>query len=226
MATASRAAPRQPGLRARLGRSPASQAAAWFGLNRTRARLAWAVVGAAALVSVAAAGCSSSPATVPSVHLLAARHAPSGWHSASLLGGRAVLAYPPGMRLVSGDRGTVSAAQFGASGAYMMYLNATPKQSTETLRNWPGFRIEHLKKESAVSAKLIAESRGVRFLGGTGTCVIDTYVTKIKSNHYTELACFVRGQNTASVIVAAAPTAKWASVSPVLMRAVAAYQVG
>jgi hypothetical protein len=136
-----------------------------------------------------------------------------------------VLAYPPAMHLVHGDRGTVSAARFNASGEYLMYLNATPKQSSETLRNWPGFRIEHLKEEMAVAARLIAESRGVRFLGGTGTCVVDAYVTKVKSNHYTEIACFVRGQTTSSVIIAAAPTANWASASPVLMRAVAAYQV-
>jgi len=156
---------------------------------------------------------------------LAARHAPAGWHDASLLGGRAVLAFPPTMHLVAGDRGSVSAAQFSASGAYLMYLNATPKQSSETLEDWPGFRIEHLKEENAATARLIAESRGVRFLGGTGTCVIDAYVTKVKSNHYTELACFVRGQTTSSVIIAAAPTASWASASAVLMRAVAAYQV-
>ena len=136
-----------------------------------------------------------------------------------------MLAYPPAMHLVEGDRGTVSAAQFTASGGYLMYLNATPKQSSETLGNWPEFRIEHLKKESAVKARLIAASRGVRFLGGTGTCVIDAYVTKIKSNHYTELACFVRGPTTSSVIIAAALTANWASASSVLMRAVAAYQV-
>jgi len=163
--------------------------------------------------------------SVAPVRALSARQAPAGWHSANLLGGRAVLAYPPVMHLVQGDRGTVSAAQLTASGAYVLYLNATPKQSTETLRNWPGFRIEHLKKENAATARLLAVSRGVRFLGGTGTCVLDDYVTKIKSNHYTELACFVRGQTTSSVIIAAAPTARWPSASAVLMRAVAAYQV-
>jgi hypothetical protein len=198
------------------------------------ARFARVAAGALAVVSVAAAGCSSSPATgknptgrasVPPIRALAAHHAPAGWHTATLLGGRAVVAYPPAMHLVRGDRGSVSAAQFNASGAYLMYLNATPKQSSETLQDWPGFRIEHLKEELAVTARPIAESRDVRFLGGTGTCVIDAYVTKVKSNHYTELACFVRGQTTSSVIIAAAPTASWAAASPVLMRAVAAYQV-
>ena len=199
----------------------------------TRARLAWLVAGAAVVISLGAAACSASSAngpeptvkSAPPVRALAARHAPAAWHTANLLGGQVVLAYPPAMHLVASDRGTVSAAQFTAAGGYLIYLNATPKQSTETLRNWPGFRIEHLKKENAVTARLLAVSRGVRFLGGTGTCVVDDYVTKIKSNHYTELACFVRGQTTASVIVAAAPTARWPSASAVLMRAVAAYQV-
>jgi hypothetical protein len=203
-------------------------------LTSANARFGWAAAGTLAAASVAVAGCSSSPATgghpagsasVPPVQVLAARHAPAGWHKASLLGGRAVLAYPPAMHMVESDRGTVSAAKFSASGAYLMYLNATPKQSSETLRNWPGFRIEHLKHENAATARLIAESGGVHFLGGTGTCVVDAYVTKLKSNHYTELACFVRGQTTSSVIIAAAPTASWAAASPVLMRAVAAYQV-
>ena len=136
-----------------------------------------------------------------------------------------MLAYPPAMHRVRSDAGAVSVAQFTRSGAYVKYLNATPRQGGETLADWPRFRIGHLTEEDASSARLIAESHGVRFLGGTGTCVLDTYVTKIKSHHYTELACYVRGPGTASVIVAAAPTADWASQSAVLRRAVAAYQV-
>ena len=206
------------------------------GLTRTKAGLTRAVAVVAVAVPVAVAGCSSSSAageperpgggtSVPPVRALTAKHAPAGWRTASLLGGKAVVAYPPAMHLVQGDRGTVSAAQLSASGSYLLYLNATPKQSTESLRNWPDFRIEHLTDENASTARLIAASRDVRFLGGTGTCVVDAYVTKINSHHYTELACFVRGRTTSSVIIAAAPTANWVSASPVLMRAVAAYQV-
>ncbi|MGI9006870.1 MAG: hypothetical protein ACR2FU_11880 [Streptosporangiaceae bacterium] len=162
---------------------------------------------------------------MPPVRALMARRAPAGWPTASLLGGKAVVAYPPAMRKVESDTGAVSVAQFTGSGTYVKYLNATPQQGGETLADWPRFRIGHLTDDDASSARLIAESHGVKFLGGTGTCVIDTYVTKIKSHHFTELACFVRGPSTASVLVAAAPTADWASQSPVLMRAVAAYQV-
>ena len=208
------------------------------GLTYNSHPLALAAALAAVAVSVAVAGCQSSSSAagepdsspgagkaLPPVRVLAARQAPAGWHTASLLGGKATLAFPPAMHTVRGDRGSASAAQLAASGSYLMYINATPKQGTESLRDWPDFRLEHLKEDDASAARLIAESHGVRFLGGTGTCVIDAYVTKVKSNHYTELACFVRGQTTSSVIIAAAPTTNWASAAPVLMRAVAAYRV-
>jgi len=205
--------------------------------NRTSPRVFAAAVFAAAAVSAAVAGCQSSAsatgdgngkspaAAVPPVHVLAAESAPAGWHQASLASGGAVLAYPPAMRPVSGDRGTASAAQLSSSGKYLMYLNATPKQGAETLRDWPEFRLEHLTEDDASTARQLAASHGVRFLGGTGTCVIDAYVTKVKAHHYTELACFVQGQTSSSVIIAAAPTASWATASRVLMRAVAAYEV-
>lgn len=192
---------------------------------------------AAVAAAIALAGCQSSPAaagktgssghdhTVPPGVALTARRAPSGWRTASLLGGKAVIAYPPVMHKVESDTGAVSVAQFTKSGSYVKYLNATPRQGDETLADWPEFRIGHLTDEDASSARLLKASHDVKFLGGTGTCVIDAYVTKITSHHYTELACYVRGPSTASVIVAAAPTADWASQSAVLMRAVAAYQV-
>jgi hypothetical protein len=194
-----------------------------------------AIAAAAALAAVA--GCQSSATAtghdngqsaapaVPPVHVLAAKAAPAGWHQASLAGGGAVLAYPPQMHSVAGDRGTASAAQLTASGSYLMYLNATPKQGAETLRSWPEFRLEHLTDDDASSARQLAVIHGVGFLGGTGTCVVDAYITKVKAHHFTELACFVQGKTSSSVIIAAAPTASWATVSGVLMRAVAAYQV-
>jgi hypothetical protein len=184
-------------------------------------------------MALAAAGCqSSSPAdshkpqgSVPSIQLPAASAAPSGWHAVSLPDGEASMAFPPVMHSIKGDSGTVSAARFSSAGAWLMYLNATPKQNDENLRDWPDFRIEHLTDEDASTARLLAASHGVRFLGGTGTCVVDRYVTKIKAHHYTELACFVRGRTGSSVIIAAAPTADWKSESGTLMRAVAAYRV-
>ncbi len=205
--------------------------------SRTCPGLLGAAAIAAAATSAAVAGCqSSAPATghgngqssqapVPPVHVLAAKPAPAGWRDAGLPDGGAVLAYPPDMHQVFGDRGTASAAQLSASGTYLMYLNATPKQGAETLRDWPEFRLDHLTEDDASTARQLAASHGVRFLGGTGTCVIDAYVSKIKAHHYTELACYVQGKTSSSVIIAAAPTATWATASGVLMRAVAAYQV-
>ena len=65
----------------------------------------------------------------------------------------------------------------------------------------------------------------VKFRGGTGSCVIDAYVTRIGGHHYQEIACLVQGRTSASVIVAAAPAARWAQARPLLFRAVAAYLV-
>jgi hypothetical protein len=190
--------------------------------------------------AVAAAGCHSSPAAashtgrpgehapdanVGPVHTLSAQRAPAGWHLLTLPDRTAVLAFPPSMHRVSGDGGTVSAAELSASGAYLMYLNATPKQGNETLSGWPEFRIDHVAEEEHTTPRLIAASHGVRFLGGRGSCVIDTYVTKVKANHYTEIACYVQGKTSSSVIIGAAPTADWARASGPLMRAVAAFQV-
>ena len=62
-------------------------------------------------------------------------------------------------------------------------------------------------------------------MGGTGSCVVDDYVTKIGAHHYEELACLVQGRTGASVIVAAAPTAQWTQAAPLLEQAVAAYEV-
>lgn len=204
--------------------------------SRTAVRLFGTAALLAAAVAVAVAGCqSSSSATghpgepsqgrLPPARVLAARSAPAGWHVVTMPNGGAVLAYPPTMHRVSADHGAVSAAQFSSSGAFLMYLNATPKQNNETLRDWPHFRLEHLIDDTASKARLLAARHGVRFLGGTGTCVIDTYVTKAKAHRYTELACFVKGKTRSSVIIAAAPAANWATASGPLMRAVAAYQV-
>jgi len=201
--------------------------------SRPRARaVAATALAVTALCALTACGSSATPdshpssrRSVPPARVLAARPAPAGWHTARLPDGQAVLAYPPEMHLISGDKGEVSAARFSSKGAFLMYLNATPKQGDETLAGWPDFRLDHLTDDDASTARMLAESFGVRFIGGTGSCVVDAYVTKVKSNHYTELACFVQGKTGASVVIAAAPTAHWAALSGVLKRAVAAYSV-
>ena len=76
-----------------------------------------------------------------------------------------------------------------------------------------------------VASEELAAAAGVKFRGGTGSCVVDDYVTRIGRHHYQEVACLVQGHTSASVIVAAAPASDWARARPLLLRAVAAYLV-
>ena len=82
-----------------------------------------------------------------------------------------------------------------------------------------------LRSDDATSAREVAAAEGVKFRGGTGSCVIDAYVTRIGDHNYQEIACLVQGRTSASVIVAAAPAAGWARAYPLLFQAVAAYLV-
>jgi hypothetical protein len=129
------------------------------------------------------------------------------------------------MHRLAGDKDAVSAAQRSPDGAFQLYLNATPRQGTERLPDWAAFRLRLLRSDDAVSAHAVAAAEGVKFRGGTGSCVIDDYVTRIGAHHYEEIACLVQGRTSASVIVAAAPAATWAGARPLLLRAVDAYVV-
>jgi hypothetical protein len=156
---------------------------------------------------------------------LADRPAPANWHRLGLPDGTAVLSYPPALRPIAGDRGTVSAALRSPAGAYLLYLNSTPRQGGENLRNWAGFRLRLLASDDASSDHEDDAATGLKFRGGTGSCMIDDYVTRIGAHHYREIACLVQGRIAASVVVAAAPAARWASARPLLEQAVAAYSV-
>jgi hypothetical protein len=92
-------------------------------------------------------------------------------------------------------------------------------------RHWAAFRLRLLRSDDAASAHEISAAEDVKFRGGTGSCVIDAYVTRIGGHHYQEIACLVQGRTSASVIVAAAPSATWAQARPLLSQAVAAYLV-
>jgi hypothetical protein len=151
--------------------------------------------------------------------------APARWRHLRLPNGTAVLSYPPSLHPVAGDKDAVSAARLSPDGAFQLYLNATPRQGTERLRHWAAFRLRLLRSDDAVSAHEVAAAQRVRFRGGTGSCVIDGYITRIGAHHYDEIACLVQGRTGASVIVAAAPAGMWARARPLLFRAVAAYAV-
>ena len=100
-----------------------------------------------------------------------------------------------------------------------------PPVGAERLRHWSAFRLTLLRSDDAASAHEVGAAEGVKFRGGTGSCVIDDYLTRIGGHHYQEVACLVQGRTSASVIVAAAPAAAWARARPLLLRAVAAYLV-
>jgi hypothetical protein len=179
----------------------------------------------------AAAGGAPAGATPAADHVpaafgwLRARPAPAGWHQATLPGGGAVLSYPPSLRPGPGDQGTVTADLTTTSGRVLAFLNVTPRQGGETLANWATFRLGHLRDDDARSATLDSSATGLRFRGGTGSCVIDDYVSKVGANHYREIACYVQGAHQASVLIAAAPAADWGTYAGQLERAVSAFEV-
>jgi hypothetical protein len=196
-------------------------------MTRRTARLGMGALGVAlAAVGVAIAALvlpgSSNSGPFPA---LTPRTAPAGWPHMTLPNGTAVLSFPPSARPVTGDRDAVSVARRDRGGAIVFYLNATPRQGDESLRNWARFRLSRLTADDASSAHEDSAASGVRFRGGTGSCVMDDYITRVGGHHYQEIACLVQGRAGASVIVAAALAAQWRQSRPLLEQAVAAYAV-
>ena len=190
----------------------------------TRARATVGVVGlaVAAVVLVLGVGAGQSgqrPTSGPFAWLRPAPP-PTGWTVARLAGG-ATLAYPPGWKQVKTDPGTASAALLSGSGRIVGYLNATPKQGAETLANWSRFRPAHNRGEDDRNVRLIASAGNLKFRGGRGSCVIDTYTTSKAS--YREIACLVSGRASSAVIVAAAPVELWNHQAATLRRAVSSF---
>jgi hypothetical protein len=132
-----------------------------------------------------------------------------------------MLAYPPGWTPIETDPGTASVALLGAGGRINGYLNATPRQGTETLADWSRFRPRHNQGEGDRNERLLAATTSGRFRSGRGACVIDTYTTSKAS--YREIACLVSGPGSSAVVVAAAPTAQWGQQAATLQRAVSSF---
>jgi hypothetical protein len=198
--------------------------------DRRRARRVLAALIGAASLAAAALVVAVTTLTAPARPAQAGfptfmpASAPATWRQLRLPDGSAVLSYPPSLRPVRGDSDAVSAARVSPHGAYQLYLNATPRQGEERLAGWAAFRLRLLRSDDAATAHEVAAAQDVRFRGGTGSCVMDSYVTRIHANHFQEIACLVQGSAASSVIVAAAPAAHWAQARPLLLRAVAAYQ--
>jgi hypothetical protein len=193
--------------------------------DRRARRPAWAVAGAVLIVLLAVAasttGSIPSPARPRSAFgwLQPAAPAPD-WNLGRTASG-ATLAYPPSWRPIATDRGTVSAAPAVPGGAFVGYLNATPRGGTETLKNWSRFRVAHNADEGSRHIRLIAAGRNLAFRGGRGSCVIDDYSTT--ATRFREIACIVAGSRATNVIVAAAPVGRWGAEAPQLERGVASF---
>ena len=194
-------------------------------LARSRIVTVMLVASAVFGASLGATVTSASPANPAPFRWLKPAPAPSGWKHLRLPSGGATLAYPPSLAPISGDSGSVTVEKKDSSGRVLVYLNATPKQGAETLTDWPAFRMAHNRAEDK-TVQEDARAVGLPFYGGVGSCVIDHYITKFHANHYREIACFVQGRTTASVIVAAALESDWPQAAPLLERAVSVYRPG
>jgi len=151
-----------------------------------------------------------------------AQPAPASWQKITLPDGTGVLAAPPSLVRLPADPGTV-ALGLPAGAEDLIYLDATPRQGDETLPGWAGFRIAHLRDDDTAAATLDAHAEHLTFLDGTGSCVLDDYITRVGAHHYREIACLVQGAHGGSVIVAATPAADWDHYRPLLQQAVSAY---
>lgn len=184
-----------------------------------RRRVLLALTGAGVLAA-AACGSSAKPPAAPGFTWLAFS-SPAGWPRVSIPSG-ASMPYPRGWKLVHSDAGTATAVLRNASGRYLGFLNITPRQGGEQLATWASFRVNHNREEGDSDVRNLVSARGLAFRSGRGSCVEDTYTTKIHAS-FRELACLVAGSRATTVIVAAAPPKDWPRISGELERAVASF---
>ena len=192
-------------------------------MTRTRATAGLVAIAAAAVVLIVGVGGGQAGhrhASGPFAWLHPASP-PAGWTLARTERG-GTFAYPPGWKPIKTDPGTASVALLGRGGRIEGYLNATPKQGTETLANWSRFRPAHNREEGDRNVRVLASARNLKFRGGRGSCVIDVYTTSKAT--YREIACLVSGRRSPAVIVAAAPVELWNRHAATLRRAVSSFE--
>jgi hypothetical protein len=148
---------------------------------------------------------------------------PADWSTRQLPNSPATMPIPAGWRSAHGDPGTQTAELKSPDGDIDGYLNVTPQQGDETLANWSEFRVEHNEEEGDREVKLLAAASGLRFPTGTGSCVLDSYLTET-GNRYREIACIVAGDSATTVIVAAAPPEHWAAEETAIQRAITSFK--
>jgi hypothetical protein len=189
-----------------------------------RTRMTVGLVAAAMALTVGVTGCGGGQAghrrgAGPFAWLRPAPP-PAGWKVARIRLG-STLAYPPGWKPIKTDRGTATVALLGAGERIDGYLNATPRQGSETLANWSRFRVDHNRGEGSRNVRLAASAGDLRFRSGRGSCVIDSYTTSKAA--YREIACLVAGPHSSAVVVAAAPVELWHDQAATLHRAVSSF---
>jgi hypothetical protein len=191
-------------------------------MRRTRTTVS--LVGVAIALTVGATGCGGGQAGHPPdagpFAWLQPAPPPAGWRVARIPRG-STLAYPPGWRPIRTDPGTATVALLGRGERIEGYLNATPKQGSETLVNWSRFRVDHNRGEGSRHERLVASAHNLRFRSGRGSCVIDGYTTSKAA--YREIACLVAGPKSSAVVVAAARAALWHDQAATLQRAVSSF---
>ena len=185
---------------------------------RVAALAALAVVG----VAVAGAGCGGSTAS-RSQHPAPRASLPAGWRTVSTPSGDSTLAYPPDWAPGPSDSGSVS-VYLGLSRASDIprgYLNVTPQQGGESLRNWTAFRVSHNREEGDRQLTTLSSVSGRRIGAATASCLDDVYRARVGTRAWHELACFVQGPRSGAVFVGAAQPRDWAAVGPVIRRSLA-----
>ncbi|HMD57887.1 MAG TPA: hypothetical protein VKG82_10495 [Solirubrobacteraceae bacterium] len=150
--------------------------------------------------------------------------APASWTAATIASRAATLFYPASWRALAGDAGTVTAALLDAEGAYHGYLNVTPRQGAERLQGWAAFRIGRNRGEGDRRVHEIGSAQDVAFSGARGSCVMDTYLSRVGSHPYRELACLVKGPRATSVFVGATLARDWSTLGPLIERAAGAFE--
>ncbi len=181
-------------------------------ISRTASRAAAAVVLAAAiaiLATVAAAGGSGGT------------RLPKSWKRATIGSGAATLSYPSNWQAIPGDSGTVSFALRGRRGLYLGYLNVTPQQGAEQPAGWAAFRIRRNAGDGDPQVRELSSSEHVAFPHAHGSCVLDSYLSRVGSHPYRELACIVAGKQHTSVFVGAALSNEWVRLAPIVRHAAA-----
>ncbi len=172
------------------------------------------------------AGCGGAgPASPGPFAWLAPARAPAGWHLARIASGAATLVYPPGWRRTTGDAGSASAASVDRRGFFHGYLNVTPQQGAEALRDWAAFRTARNREEGSTGVRAVASAEHLRFRDGTGSCVVDDYSSRVGGNRYRELACIVAGATATSVLIGAAPPREWPTLGKLIERSAQAFVV-